>query len=111
MAPRLDPTTQRLIDPGLEAREAAIMAITHHFHDPNNIAAGGTWKHDYGQTICSWSWDAAKKELTVTCGAKGKKFDLSQHGDQNFTDAKLRERLPALAIEAAGTINGTKCDV
>jgi len=50
------------------------MAITHHFHDPNNIAAGGTWKHDYGQTICSWSWDAAKKELTVTCGAKGKKF-------------------------------------
>lgn len=85
--------------------------VTHHFHDPKNFAAGGVWKHDYGQTICSWAWDSSKKELTVTCGAKGKRFDLSQHGDQNFTEVKLRERLPKLAIETAETINNAKYEI
>jgi hypothetical protein len=86
------------------------MAITHHFVDPEKFASGGAWKHDFGQVICTWSWDVAKKELTVTSGTHGKRFDLGQHGDQNFTEAKLRERLPRLAIEAAEKIHGTKYD-
>jgi hypothetical protein len=84
------------------------MAITHHFSDAGNLAAGGAWKHDFGQTICTWTWDAATRELTVKVDARGKRFDLSRHGEQNFTAVKLRERLPRLAIEAAEGIDETK---
>jgi hypothetical protein len=40
--------------------------------------------------------------------ARVKRFDLSRHGEQNFTAVKLLERLPRLAIEAAEEIDETK---
>jgi hypothetical protein len=86
------------------------MAITHHFSDAGNLAAGA-WKHDFGQMIGTWTWDAATRELTVKVDARGKRFDLSRHGEQNFTAVKLRERLPRLAIEAAEEIDEAKYDV
>jgi hypothetical protein len=87
------------------------MAITHQCTEPRDTITQGTWQHDYGQAICTWIWDAATRHLIVKVGARGKRFDLSKRGEQNFTATILRERLPGLAIAAAEEINGTKYDV
>lgn len=84
------------------------MAITHHFNDENDVSAGGIWFGDYGQKICSWSWDSSKKVLSIETGTFGRKIDLSEHGDQNFTQETLKQRLPDLAIHAAEDLDKRK---
>ena len=87
------------------------MATTHTFASDAGFAAGGTWFDDYGRKICSWIWDPSVRILTVECGSRGQKIDLSSFDKQNLSDEKLRKQLPTLAIEAAEKIKGTKYDV
>jgi hypothetical protein len=84
------------------------MAITHHFNNENDVAAGGTWFDDYGRRICDWSWDVQKRILTIKTGAVGRTVDLSKHGDQNFTQETLKQRLPEIAIRKAEDITKRK---
>jgi hypothetical protein len=83
------------------------MAITAHFNDKNDIAAGGEWFDDYGRSICSWIYDPATREIEVMCGPTGKRMTLP--AIMNETD--LNSRLARLAIEAAEQIRGVKYDV
>lgn len=87
------------------------MAITHNFNNDSNYTDGGQWLHDYGQRICKWQWDASTKIISVTCGINGSTLNLSEFGEQQFTDEKLIKKLPTLAIEMAEKINKTKYNV
>jgi hypothetical protein len=87
------------------------MAITHHFADASDFSKGGRRAAHYGETICTWTWDAAARAITVQCGPRGTTYDLSGFDAQNLDAAKLPERLPRLALEAAEKITGKKFDV
>jgi len=79
------------------------MAITHNFNDEVNYAEGGQWCGDYGESICEWFWNADTKVLTVECGDKGRRVDLSSH----MPSENLRSYLPSKAIEIAEDVLGT----
>jgi len=70
---------------------------THTFSHPTELAQGG----DYGVRICRWTWDSAAKEMHVICGVNGKRIDLR---GVDFSAVDLRERLPQIALNAAGRI-------
>jgi hypothetical protein len=87
------------------------MAITHHFTDSSDFSKGGRWAADYGETICTWTWDAGARVISVRCGPRGKTYDLSGFDAHNRDAATLTKRLPQLALEAAEKITGKKFDV
>ena len=79
------------------------MATTHKFNDEANYAAGGEWLGDYGENVCKWFWNADTKVLSVECGDKGRRVDLSNH----MPSENLRSYLPSKAIEIAEDVLGT----
>lgn len=84
------------------------MAVSHRFTNVEGTPQGGLWLDDYGRKICDWEWDGPSKVLTVNAGTMGRRIDLSQHDEHNFTDEKLRERLPSMALAAAEELKGVK---
>jgi hypothetical protein len=74
---------------------------THTFNHPTDLAEGGIWCGDYGMRICRWTWDSAAKELHVVRGPNGKRIDLR---GVDLSTVDLRERLPQIALQAAGRI-------
>jgi hypothetical protein len=84
------------------------MAITHHFVDASDFSKGGRWAGDYGETLCTWTWDADARVLSVQCGSEGRKRDLRA---LNLDAARLTKRLPQLALQMAERITGKKFDV
>jgi len=84
------------------------MAITHRFNNTNDLEEGGMWFGDDGELICKWNWDRKSKMLDVRCGSWRSAKYLSRYGVRDFTDEKLKKRLPKLAIEAAERLNDTK---
>ena len=93
---------------GTDAHKAA---ITHYCVDASDFSKGGRWAAHYGETVCTWTWDAAARAITVRCDRQGKTYDLSQFDAENLDAAKLAEKLPRLALEAAEKIGGTEFDV
>jgi len=87
------------------------MTTTHSFNDDEDYSKGGQWFDDYGGRICEWSWDAPSKVLTVECGIKGSRRDLSQFDEQSYTEETLEQRLPVFALNTAETLNSTKYDL
>ena len=77
------------------------MAITHRFKNNADYSEGGYWDGHYGDKICKWEWDMDSRVLTVHCGFRGRKRDLSGFGVRQFTEEILKERLPRLALEIA----------
>ncbi len=84
------------------------MAITHRFNNTDDLEKGGMWFGDDGELICKWNWDRKSRMLDVRCGSCRSAKDLSRYGDREFTDKKLKKRLPKLAIETAERLNDTK---
>jgi hypothetical protein len=84
--------------------------ITHSFAERDSLASGGTWFDDFGRVICKWIWNYEAKVLTVTCGSRGQRIELSRLDAQSLEAESLRNRLPRLAIEAAERTNDTRYD-
>ena len=85
------------------------MASTHRFKNNANYAEGGYWNDEYGDKICEWEWDLNSRMLTVRCGFRGRKRDLSGFGVGQFTEEILKERLPRLALEIAEDLRVREC--
>ena len=79
------------------------MAMTHNFKDDANYAEGGEWLGDYGESVCKWFWIADTKVLSVECGDKGRRVDLSNH----MPDEKLESYLPSQACKIAEDVLDT----
>jgi len=77
------------------------MAITHIFKNDADYSEGGHWTDDYVGKICDWVWDVDSRVLTVRCGFRGRKRDLSGFGVRQFTEEIFKKRLARLALEIA----------
>jgi len=80
------------------------MTTTHAFNDPDDLANGGAWFDAHGRRICHWSWDGASKSLLVELRLRCKRVDLSGCDEQALSAARLRDRLPHLALEVADSM-------
>jgi hypothetical protein len=83
------------------------MAVTVHFNNENDIAAGGRWSDDYGKTICTWTYALKSREIEVRCGSVGRRQPLPT---SDVAASDLKDRLARLAIEIAEDLRGTKYD-
>jgi hypothetical protein len=77
---------------------------THRFHYESDPTKGGTWFGDHGVRLCDWSWDGAKKTLTVRRGWRGKQISLSGIDLERLDAQELGRRLSEAAFEAAHRI-------
>ncbi len=84
------------------------MAITHRFKNTDDLEKGGTWFANDGELICKWNWHRKSRMLDVRCGSWRSAIGLDKFGDRNFTDERLKKRLPKMAIEKAEMLNATK---
>ena len=87
------------------------MAITHRFNNTYDLEEGGMWFGDYGELICKWKWYRKSRKLDVRCDPWQSLIDLRKFKDHDFTDEKLKKRLPKTAIKTAERLNDTKYDL
>jgi len=87
------------------------MTITHRFNNTADLEEGGMWFGDYGELICKWTWYPKSRKLDVRCDPWQSLIDLRKSKDHNFTDEKLKKRLPKTAIKTAERLNNTKYDL
>ena len=80
------------------------MALTPHF---NTADDGGWWAGDYGERICIWMYDAESNEISVTCGAIGKRRQIPARPGA----VPLKHQLASIAIQVAAQITGKDYDV
>ena len=87
------------------------MAITHRFNDTDDLEEGGMWFGDGGELICKWNWHRKSRKLDVRCGSWHSTIGLNKFGEREFTDKKLKKKLPKMAIKTAERLNDTKYDL
>ncbi len=86
------------------------MSITHRFNNTDDVEKGGTWFGNDGELICKWNWHRKSRKLDVRCGSWRSAINLGNYPDRDFTDEKLKKRLPKIAIEKAERLLDTKYD-